>query len=377
MTSIYILSNNNVFKIGKHTGNYDKLISRYTTSNINFNVILLKKYTQQNIAQVIENKIKTQYYDNRCLNINDNKSEWYNLSESELYDVKQIILSAENETKNTKPFSTQSMKYDVKYPNDIKHLYETNRIKTYKFQRPINAKRVNDIKKYIEDNYTHANFIMPPIFVNEIDYDYYILDGQHRIDAIRQLDDIYNFPIHFHITQNLNESQEKVAFININKSEPVPIVYLSDSEIKNIMNEFKTKLQNKYPQHIKSSSKCRMPNFCVDSIINTLLEIEDGYELSPFNMLYSHGYTTNSNELLEHFINVNNYISSKLKSRHGNDFYNDIRRTKKRHTNEDIQKNLKKIKKASRMSNNTECYLGLCNYKKLISIVESLAKLQS
>lgn len=376
MSSIYILLLNQKYKIGKCTGNYSKLMSRYNTALLKYKIFDYRHYYDTRAATHIEDEIKNKYHEKRYPNINGNKSEWYNLSKPDLLDITNLINTTEFKSCNSRPFSRKPEIYDTKTPTVIKQLYRNGCLKYCEFQRPVDKKRVNNIKSYIENNHTRSEFVLPPILLNRISnagiHEYYIIDGQHRIEAIVKLSDFYNFPIHLCIKQDLNETQEKSAFVNINKSEPVPIIYLSPEAITTLLKEFKTKLHNKYPQHVKDSSKCRMPNFHIDSIINILIKSDIGYEESetPFNILYSHGIGTNSDDLLDQFINVNNYIASKLQTNSTCvNFYNDIRRTQKRHNLQTIKKNINKIKKASHMPGNVKCYLGLCDYRKLISLI--------
>jgi hypothetical protein len=73
--------NEDLFKMGHHTGGIKKLRNRYLTPHPNMDVRLFYK-TQNAIA--IENIIKNRYKQERVLNDNGNLSEWYKLSSEKI-----------------------------------------------------------------------------------------------------------------------------------------------------------------------------------------------------------------------------------------------------------------------------------------------------
>jgi hypothetical protein len=87
MSHLYVFKsfNNNdeddLFKMGHHTGSIKKLRSRYLTAHPNMDVRLFYK-TENAIA--IENIIKNRYKKERVLNDNGNLSEWYILSSEKI-----------------------------------------------------------------------------------------------------------------------------------------------------------------------------------------------------------------------------------------------------------------------------------------------------
>ena len=72
----------NVFKIGVHTGDIYKLISRYITHIPNL-IIYYFQYLDD--ANYVESKLKHKFYDERIYNFYGNKSEWINIKYDKLY----------------------------------------------------------------------------------------------------------------------------------------------------------------------------------------------------------------------------------------------------------------------------------------------------
>lgn len=84
---IYIITNsifkkNNVFKIGRHTGNEIALLKRYNTYLID-SILLRLKYCE-NVNQH-EKNIKIIFSDYLIRNAKNNKSEWVKIPQKELF----------------------------------------------------------------------------------------------------------------------------------------------------------------------------------------------------------------------------------------------------------------------------------------------------
>lgn len=79
-TYIYILidcNNNNLCKVGIHTGSKKKLINKYITAIPNIEIKLFKMI---NNPKIMEDEIKSCFEDYRVKNANGKLSEWYNIN---------------------------------------------------------------------------------------------------------------------------------------------------------------------------------------------------------------------------------------------------------------------------------------------------------
>jgi hypothetical protein len=100
---------------------------------------------------------------------------------------------------------------------------------------------------------------------------YFIYDGAHRYLAAKQL----NIPLKIIYSQLIVTSPEilKNDFININKSVPVPEMYLEESKKKETCKNIVMYLVNKYPDFKSSSRNSRSPNFNQDTLSDILYQI--------------------------------------------------------------------------------------------------------
>ena len=97
-TAIYVISDGsnpiNRYKVGSHTGDYEKLITRYITAIPELKIHYFIETTK---ASDIESRFKIMYRDKRVVNIKGNYSEWYIMP---LSDISEGINKLLNENYN-------------------------------------------------------------------------------------------------------------------------------------------------------------------------------------------------------------------------------------------------------------------------------------
>lgn len=108
---------------------------------------------------------------------------------------------------------------------------------------------------------------------------YGIIDGQHRVGALKKLydDGDYDDPVNIEVIEVLNEEAVIRLFNDINKAEPVqPVDKAKKSELsqrdREILQSAVASLKSQYPQFFKPSIKCRKPHMNEDLLRNMLFE---------------------------------------------------------------------------------------------------------
>ncbi len=191
---------------------------------------------------------------------------------------------------------TNDIQTIFKYNNEQLLLTNLNYIKSnfiihnWNKNRPSCKKRVNDIYEYyISLNLSENDLISGIIYVwkkiNNNIPTYYIYDGLHRYSACLKLD--INVKILLHINDSLNEEDIKNNFINLNKSVPVPSIYI-DNELlykKNICEHVADKLCNSYPKFLSSSRKPHSCNFNRDLFIEFISELNINFQIKNIDLI--------------------------------------------------------------------------------------------
>lgn len=178
-------------------------------------------------------------------------------------------------------------------------------ISNWKYNRPPDITRCNDIASYIYNRKSIVDSMIYILFNNKKKL-YEIYDGAHRINALNIIKDNNILIINNNNDTNINETKisdslnwlvESYIILNIkfnctdsdiiesfktlNKSSPVPDIYIRDetTERKKIIEQVAIKWQNKYNSHFVSSSRPYRPNTNRDRFIELLDNIYDKYKI--------------------------------------------------------------------------------------------------
>jgi len=179
----------------------------------------------------------------------------------------------------------------------------------WEFNRPPDHTRCRDIAHY----YYNSKRPMDTMFYmsfNNLTRKFDILDGIHRYTALKYLREqngrsidyidsgyfgsnldatwLYNQCVIVNIRFNALESDLIETFKSLNKSSPVPDLYIRDvaKEKRDLIESIVMKWQIKYPSHFSSSSSPNKPNCNRDKFIGFLDEVYDKFE-DPLNDLES------------------------------------------------------------------------------------------
>jgi hypothetical protein len=188
----------------------------------------------------------------------------------------------------------------------IEDLLNSN-VTNWQFNRPPDHVRCRDIAHYLYNTKRPVDTMFYMSFNNLTDR-FEILDGIHRYTALKYLREqnsqptnyidsgyfganlnatwIYNQQIIVNIRFNALESDLIETFKSLNKSNPVPELYIRDvaKEKRNLIELIALKWQGRYPAHFSSSSSPNKPNCNRDKFIDFLDEVYDKFS-DPSNDL--------------------------------------------------------------------------------------------
>lgn len=163
-------------------------------------------------------------------------------------------------------------------------------------QRLIDYKRVQSIFEYQREYYFKNNtfLLIGDIVLGEVDKQFYILDGMHRLEAMKYLLDIMpDYNVSCTIIKCANVDEVRDIFLLINKSIPVPEYVIKtsfDKTTKEKLDEFLFEFRNVYKPYISESKAPHKPNINIDFLMakleqSTLVDyFESGNMLFKFFM---------------------------------------------------------------------------------------------
>ena len=166
--------------------------------------------------------------------------------------------------------------YQTKYIIPIESLCTSLNILTPELQREANIEVINQIIDY---QISFFNKTKSFSFIGELtlviqDNNYYIIDGQHRYEAMKR---IYTKCPFYKISINLIKPDYNFtiesAFQLLNKSKPVPeyIIENTTNILKKAkLDHFKKLFINKYKLYISKSNNPRKPNINIDNLLDKL-----------------------------------------------------------------------------------------------------------
>lgn len=150
---------------------------------------------------------------------------------------------------------------------------DLNCVEMWKYNRPADMSRVEEIKSYI----TKSRVVDGIIYVAEVNDDfgrikYICYDGNHRRLAIKG----NNYPVLINVMWKVTDKEVKEKFIALNMANPVPELYMieGDEEViermKGIVNDVVRDLVKLFPKHVSTSKSPNRPNFNRDQMVDRL-----------------------------------------------------------------------------------------------------------
>lgn len=181
----------------------------------------------------------------------------------------------------------------------VADLFKTN-IKKWKYNRPPDIARCAEIAQFILSRRPTIDWLFYAIYENSSDI-VYLLDGLHRFTALRIIYDenakipgdishILSQHVLISIRIDVTDGEAIDLFQQINKSNPVPDLYLqnTDQDKKTVIEEIAAKWITNYRGHFSTNPRPNVPNTNRDRFIEFLdsmyqkmeLTRETGYKLN-------------------------------------------------------------------------------------------------
>jgi len=164
--------------------------------------------------------------------------------------------------------------------NDDEHLFLTNSkqlinfTQNWKFNRPQDPTRIEEICEYIEKTNNIDGIIYIGQLIKNKTISYVCYDGNHRRSALEKLEKEYYVLVH--VLCNTTDFNIKDRFEILNKSNPVPDIYIreeTDNNVKIMITELVKKITEQWPKHQSGSKKPQRPNFNRDNLTEKLDDI--------------------------------------------------------------------------------------------------------
>ena len=185
----------------------------------------------------------------------------------------------------------------------VADLFNTN-IQKWKYNRPPDITRCREIAQFVHSRRPTIDWMFYAIYENSTDA-IYLLDGLHRFTALKIIHDenrelpgdishILSQHVIISIRIDVTDGEAIDIFQQINKSNPVPELYLqnADQDKKTVIEEIAAKWMTNYRGHFSTNPRPNVPNTNRDRFIEFLdsmyqkmeLTKETGYKLN--NELY-------------------------------------------------------------------------------------------
>uniref|UniRef100_A0A6C0HRQ5 HNH nuclease domain-containing protein n=1 Tax=viral metagenome TaxID=1070528 RepID=A0A6C0HRQ5_9ZZZZ len=107
---------------------------------------------------------------------------------------------------------------------------------------------------------------------------WYCVDGQHRYEALKELNDLDDWTIDIEITYCKDKEEMHNIFRILNTSTPVPEFLKSEDSVLTLLDGLKKYIHERYPKYISPSSKPQRPNIQLDTLIS---EINRLFKMTP------------------------------------------------------------------------------------------------
>lgn len=177
----------------------------------------------------------------------------------------------------------------------------------WEYNRPADMQRAHDIAKYannVNKKQTDLDWILYTFYCDE-EKQIKIYDGIHRFQALsiiyEESNNIFNSNINNNINMNTRWIYDKYILISIrlnstfgeitdlfqslNKSHPVPDLYISnkDEDKKQIIEKVAEEWVHKFKQHFSTNNKPNIPNINISLFVDLCDKIYKKYKITKMN----------------------------------------------------------------------------------------------
>lgn len=389
---IYVITDvhrkeNDIYKVGIHSGNTTALKSRYITSIPDLIIENIVNIDSKEIAKTLESDFKETYKHLRVINSNGNLSEWFNMKLADILDSFDTMLSKHNtisklnnitcnrthekmaEERAEGEFKAGISSFSIE---DIWELFRLEKMRVPECQRPRDKDRVKLIKEYIKHNHKKNTFAIGMFIFNVAEY-VHVVDGQHRLSAIAAITkvevkeyNLENFKIMADIRIGLSFEEERELFKNINQAIPCPYYILDEGTSSTMLKSLGTFLQQTFAGYVKESRQCQRPHINIPSILEAL------QNNGILRDLYESGDVSTYKDLESGIIALNKCMGDNLKAVGHSLYIKYADGTSRTHSVDKFATLMRQII-AKPLSNRgvrgVECYLGMVPVNKLVNFL--------
>jgi len=157
----------------------------------------------------------------------------------------------------------------------FQQVVESTSIIVPKFQRDIQDDKVNDIiKQYKEHRKTCQNYFIKhgyTICLCKIGKQLYIIDGQHRYNALKHMyEEGYrdNILVRVQICESINDMKSDFAQLNINSNIPIVYTYFENEFVQEIILNLKKQLKEEYGSCFSRAQSTATNRMHIDEFMN-------------------------------------------------------------------------------------------------------------
>lgn len=167
----------------------------------------------------------------------------------------------------------------------------------WEHNRPCDEKRIDEIYQDIVKCQKIDGIIYIAQVIKNDNIDYICYDGNHRRLALERYQN--DIPILISVIFNASNNQIVRNFVKLNKSCPVPTLYIDKKDrhntiIKNIIYNVVKYFTDNYPKYISTSRNPQRPNFNRDNFIDKL-----------YTFIKQHKINLDQEELLDYLLDIN------------------------------------------------------------------------
>jgi hypothetical protein len=251
--------------------------------------------------------------------------------------INQVISYSfpDSEIVNIQNITSLSVSITIKLT--MSNLLSVKNICRWEYNRPCDTTRCNDIarniysSKYVMDTMLYFNY-------NNINKRYEIVDGIHRYNSWKIIQQEHNKPmdlitpnefgnindsfwfynsnVFINIIVNANEGTLIELFKNINKSNPISELYIRDinKDKRDLIETITKKYQSKYKTHFSACNKPNKPNVNRDRFMDMLSNIYDKHHIKHENDHMLENILENINSQIEFNISKDD-LPEKIKNK--------------------------------------------------------------
>lgn len=218
--------------------------------------------------------------------------------------------------RDIKEISDNSCKFKILTNKQVSKYVLDNTFKTPPFQRSIEEDKVKNIidcykkKHKINDNYfIHHGYTLSICKIGN-NKEFWVIDGQHRLEAIKRLSDYeFSIIIRIKLCKTIQDMQNDFKYININTKIPLTYTYFENEFLQSTLLLVKAELENNFKKCFSRNKK--KSNRSNKMHINSFMGLFDIVKIKKLYNKYNIDYGNNQ-YLYDKLLKINKIIFEKF-----------------------------------------------------------------